>query len=171
MALKRTGFASANTKTACTLCTHNVPGALGILLCNLLCLDCRLVHLAEGQLRDRHIVEDDVEEARPFRQNAPDVFTDHLAHGQQLAGIVLRDDALQGLLWPCKQAACGRHIQHPCIPKLLTPLAAFTFHGHVPGVYPFCLKPGEEALVPEATRAVHGVRTGALTASYLDDGG
>jgi len=74
----------------------------GLLLRDLLGLHSRLVHLAEGELSDRDIIQDDVEEARTLSQDPEDVFADYLTHCEELAGIVLGHDALKRLLWGTK---------------------------------------------------------------------
>jgi hypothetical protein len=57
---------------------YNELSALCLLLCHLLGLDGRGVLLAEGEIRDGDIVQDDVEVLRPFRQDPPDVLADDL---------------------------------------------------------------------------------------------
>ncbi len=103
--------------------TYHELRTLSILLRNLLRLDGCCIITAEGQLCDGHIIQNDIEVPRPLSQYPPDVAADHLQHanpsefgmiccgaadvlmcshlphGQQLAGIVLSDDALQALLW------------------------------------------------------------------------
>ena len=78
--------------------TYHELGALCLLLSHLLSLNCCLVDLAERELSDGDIIQDDVKEARTLRQDPQDVLADNLAHRQQLACIVLCNYALQCLL-------------------------------------------------------------------------
>ena len=58
--------------------TYHELGALRILLRHLLGLHGGGVVPAERQLRDRHIVQDNVEVLRALGEDAPDVAADHL---------------------------------------------------------------------------------------------
>ena len=70
---------------------------------HLLCLDCRRVLPRERQVRDRHILEHNVEHLRTLREHPPDILRHQLALRQQLRRIVLCDDALQRLLYDARQ--------------------------------------------------------------------
>ena len=67
--------------------------ALGVLR-RLLRLDRRRVLLAEGEVGDRHVVEDDVEVGGAAHEHLPDVAAHRLALRDQLRRVVLRDDRL-----------------------------------------------------------------------------
>ena len=49
-------------------------------------------------LRNRHVLQDQVEPPRPLRQDAPNVAADTFALGQQLRSVVLRHHTLERLL-------------------------------------------------------------------------
>mmetsp|Transcript_13938 Transcript_13938/g.42055 ORF Transcript_13938/g.42055 Transcript_13938/m.42055 type:complete len:202 (+) Transcript_13938:64-669(+) len=73
-------------------------GALCILLSDLFGLNRGSVVAAESEVGDGHIIQDNVEEVRPLRQDAANVPADYLTHCEQLAGIVLCNHALQRFL-------------------------------------------------------------------------
>ena len=92
---------------------HPVFRSLCFLLGNLLCLDSCCILTTERQLRDRHILQEDIKSLSPLCQLSANISTHmlhsiqtahacqqsssadpHLSHGQQLAGIVLGQNAL-----------------------------------------------------------------------------
>ena len=72
--------------------------ALGVLLRDLLLLDRLGELLAEGHVRDRDVLERDVELGRALHQVRPDPVRDGLTLGDQLGGIELRDDRLENFV-------------------------------------------------------------------------
>eukprot|EP00968_Pinguiococcus_pyrenoidosus_P024561 scaffold4847_cov265-Pinguiococcus_pyrenoidosus.AAC.5 len=76
--------------------THHESLALGLLLSDLLVLDGLRKLPAEGEVRDGHVVQDEVEVLRAFRQRVADLVGDGGALAQQLLGVVLRHHGLRG---------------------------------------------------------------------------
>ena len=84
---------------------HDEPRPLRLLLRHLLRLDGRGVLLAEGEVRNGHVVQDEVELSGALQKHRANLARDCLAHRDQLRGIVLRDDGFENLVHDRRQDA------------------------------------------------------------------